>query len=204
MSFRPGLLWPTLNLALVIQCLSRNNIIFFFDFTYHVRYFRVPTVQVQLFQKASFLQVFLPEFFISARFHSRLVSFDLVTVIIFAVHISHNAILLQSIVTSSIFGPNVFNPSTGKRQKRELNLRPDNKISRSKGKKNTRRIVRSQRMMNLTVLATLGVPDYWSLNFTPPDLQHWPARRTVSLRSSSSTIARFNPVWTSLLLVTCP
>jgi hypothetical protein len=32
MSLRPGLLWLTLNLALIIQCLSRNNI--FFDFAY--------------------------------------------------------------------------------------------------------------------------------------------------------------------------
>jgi hypothetical protein len=30
MSLRPGLLWTTLNLALIIQCLSRNNILFYF------------------------------------------------------------------------------------------------------------------------------------------------------------------------------
>jgi hypothetical protein len=29
MSLRPGLLWLTLNLALMIQCLSRNNIFIF-------------------------------------------------------------------------------------------------------------------------------------------------------------------------------
>jgi hypothetical protein len=30
MSLRPGLLWLTQNLALIIQCLSRNNIFIFF------------------------------------------------------------------------------------------------------------------------------------------------------------------------------
>jgi hypothetical protein len=30
MSLLPGLLWLTLNLALIIQCLSRNNIFIFF------------------------------------------------------------------------------------------------------------------------------------------------------------------------------
>jgi hypothetical protein len=29
MSLRPGLLWLTLNLALIIQCLSRNSIFIF-------------------------------------------------------------------------------------------------------------------------------------------------------------------------------
>jgi hypothetical protein len=29
MSIRPGILWVTLNLALIIQCLQRNNIYFF-------------------------------------------------------------------------------------------------------------------------------------------------------------------------------
>jgi hypothetical protein len=28
MSLRPGLLWITLNLALIIQCLSQNNVFF--------------------------------------------------------------------------------------------------------------------------------------------------------------------------------
>jgi hypothetical protein len=40
MPLRPGLLWLTLNLALITQCLSRNNI--FVKFTCPVRYFRVP------------------------------------------------------------------------------------------------------------------------------------------------------------------
>jgi hypothetical protein len=40
MSLRPGLLWLTLNLTLIIQCLSQNNN--FFNCTYPVRCFRVP------------------------------------------------------------------------------------------------------------------------------------------------------------------
>jgi hypothetical protein len=40
MSLRPGLLWLTLNLALITQCLSRN--IIFFNFTYPVRCLLVP------------------------------------------------------------------------------------------------------------------------------------------------------------------
>jgi hypothetical protein len=43
MSLCPGLLWLTLNLALIIQCLSWNNI-FFFNFTYPLRCLRVPQV----------------------------------------------------------------------------------------------------------------------------------------------------------------
>jgi hypothetical protein len=43
MPLRPGFLLLTSNLALIIQCLSRNNIFFFFfDFTYLVRCFLVP------------------------------------------------------------------------------------------------------------------------------------------------------------------
>jgi hypothetical protein len=45
MSLRPGLLWLTLNLALIIQCLSWNNIFFFFNFTYPLRCVRVPQVE---------------------------------------------------------------------------------------------------------------------------------------------------------------
>jgi hypothetical protein len=47
MSFRPGLLWLTLNLALIIQCLSWNNIYIyiFFNFTYPLRCLRVPQVE---------------------------------------------------------------------------------------------------------------------------------------------------------------
>jgi hypothetical protein len=41
MSLRPDLLWLNLNLALIIQCLSRNNI-YFFNFTYPLRCLRVP------------------------------------------------------------------------------------------------------------------------------------------------------------------
>jgi hypothetical protein len=40
MSLRPGLLWLTENLALIIQCLSLNNILLYF--TYPVSWFRVP------------------------------------------------------------------------------------------------------------------------------------------------------------------
>jgi hypothetical protein len=39
-SLRPGLLWLTLNLALIIQCLFRNNL--FLNFAYPVRRFLVP------------------------------------------------------------------------------------------------------------------------------------------------------------------
>jgi hypothetical protein len=46
MSLRPGLLWLILNLALIIQCLSWNNIfIIFFNFTYPLRCLRVPQVE---------------------------------------------------------------------------------------------------------------------------------------------------------------
>jgi hypothetical protein len=41
MSLRPGLLRRTLNLVLIIQCLSRNNIVVF-NFTYFVRCSRLP------------------------------------------------------------------------------------------------------------------------------------------------------------------
>jgi hypothetical protein len=44
MSLRSVLLWITLDLALIIQCLSWNNsfFFFFFNFTYHIICFRVP------------------------------------------------------------------------------------------------------------------------------------------------------------------
>jgi hypothetical protein len=45
MSLRPSLLWLTLNLALIIQCLSRNNILIFFNVTYPLRCLRVPQVE---------------------------------------------------------------------------------------------------------------------------------------------------------------
>jgi hypothetical protein len=41
MSLRPGLLWLIINQALIIQCLSRNNIYIFFNFTYPLKYVRV-------------------------------------------------------------------------------------------------------------------------------------------------------------------
>jgi hypothetical protein len=44
MSLRPGLLWLTLNLALIILCLSWINI-FFLNFTYPLRCLRVPSVE---------------------------------------------------------------------------------------------------------------------------------------------------------------
>jgi hypothetical protein len=52
-SLRPGFLWLTLNLDLIIRCLSRNTIFFFFsNFTYAVNVFayllgclRVPQVE---------------------------------------------------------------------------------------------------------------------------------------------------------------
>jgi hypothetical protein len=44
MSLHPGLLWLTLNLALIIRCLSRT---FFFNFTFPLRSFRlIPGVRV--------------------------------------------------------------------------------------------------------------------------------------------------------------
>jgi hypothetical protein len=47
MSLRPGLLWLTLNLDLIIQCLSWNNIFIFLNFTYPLRCLRVtPGVHV--------------------------------------------------------------------------------------------------------------------------------------------------------------
>jgi hypothetical protein len=47
MSLHPGLLLLAQNLALIIQCLSQYNIYIYiyiniFNFTYSVRYFRVP------------------------------------------------------------------------------------------------------------------------------------------------------------------
>jgi hypothetical protein len=45
MSLRPGLLWLTLNLALIVQRLSWNNIYSFFNFTYPLRCLRVPQVE---------------------------------------------------------------------------------------------------------------------------------------------------------------
>jgi hypothetical protein len=43
MSLRPSLLWLILNLALIIQCLSWNNIqIYIFNFTYPLRCLHVP------------------------------------------------------------------------------------------------------------------------------------------------------------------
>jgi hypothetical protein len=45
MSLSPGLLWLTLNLSLIIPCLSWNNIYFFFNFTYPLRCLRVPQVE---------------------------------------------------------------------------------------------------------------------------------------------------------------
>jgi hypothetical protein len=40
--FTSGLFWLTLNLALIIQCLSWNNIFIFFNFTYPLRCLRLP------------------------------------------------------------------------------------------------------------------------------------------------------------------
>jgi hypothetical protein len=50
MSLRPALIWLTLNLALIIQCLARKNIYIYiyiyivcsFNFTYPLRCLRVP------------------------------------------------------------------------------------------------------------------------------------------------------------------
>jgi hypothetical protein len=55
----PDLLWLTPNLALIIQCLSWNNIIFFFNFTYPVNCFRgsqgvrIPQVEDYCFSQPS-------------------------------------------------------------------------------------------------------------------------------------------------------
>jgi hypothetical protein len=64
MPLRPGLLWLTLNLALIIQCLSRNNIYFLADlrtpqdvFAYPLRCFRVP---LKMFSGARGLRI--PQF----------------------------------------------------------------------------------------------------------------------------------------------
>jgi hypothetical protein len=45
MSLRPCVLWLTLNLALIIQCLSWNNIFISFNFTYPLRCLRIPQVE---------------------------------------------------------------------------------------------------------------------------------------------------------------
>jgi hypothetical protein len=42
MSLRPGLLWLTVNLALIILCLSWNNVFIFLNFTYPLRCLCVP------------------------------------------------------------------------------------------------------------------------------------------------------------------
>jgi hypothetical protein len=47
MSLRPGLLWLTLNLAPIIQCLSWNNIYYFLNFTYPLRRLSLPQVEYQ-------------------------------------------------------------------------------------------------------------------------------------------------------------
>jgi hypothetical protein len=48
MSLLPGLLWLILNLALIIQCLSRNNIFFIFQFYITRKMFRVPLRSLQV------------------------------------------------------------------------------------------------------------------------------------------------------------
>jgi hypothetical protein len=48
MSLRPGLLWLTLNLALIIQCSSWNKIyMYIFNFTYLLRCLRVRVPQIE-------------------------------------------------------------------------------------------------------------------------------------------------------------
>jgi hypothetical protein len=60
MSLRPGLLWLTLNLALIIPCLSRNNIYIYINFTCLVICFpdtqvvRVPQVEDHRFKALYF------------------------------------------------------------------------------------------------------------------------------------------------------
>jgi hypothetical protein len=59
MSFRPGLLWLSLYLTLIIQCLSRNNILLF-SFTYSVGCLRVlPRVRVPRLKTTALLATVL-------------------------------------------------------------------------------------------------------------------------------------------------
>jgi hypothetical protein len=59
MSLHPGLLWVALNLTLIIQCLSRNNIYIYFFFRFyqlHKMFSRTPLRCIRLSTKLSITQ----------------------------------------------------------------------------------------------------------------------------------------------------
>jgi hypothetical protein len=95
MSLRPGLLWLTLNLALIIQCISRFFVTkyLFFNFTHTVRCFRVSSGvrvhQLEGRETVTFITVF------TRAFHRSLFWTGLIQ------YIQHDPVSLRSILIIS-------------------------------------------------------------------------------------------------------